>query len=209
MSTIQEIVSTNYLYEDKTAFDPSWLQGKDFSNSVSSFHKNQASLVVAIAEIVQGVAQGALLLISYQFLNSEQLISFLSIHAFLKLLSPTGYTKEDIEKFQQRKTYVEYLKARAELVACLSAKEKGLWLLNECFSKTLRKVAGVAFLSLTSQNFAVFARNPLLQPTLRCVGVFFSSSVLGYLIKDVLDFAEAHLHSYVYHLAEKNQAQLI
>ncbi len=75
MSTIQEIVSTNYLYEDKTAFDPSWLKGKDFSNSVSRSHKNQSCLVVAIAEIVHGVAKATLLCSSFQCLNSPAFVS--------------------------------------------------------------------------------------------------------------------------------------
>jgi hypothetical protein len=201
MSAIQEVVSKNYLFEDQTALDPFWRKGKDLSNFVSD---SQVFFVVAIAEIVNGVAQGALLWIGLQDLNSEQFIFILKLSAFLKLIWPKGYEKADIEKFKQRKTYVEYFKGKAEIVACLSAKQQALWLLNECFSKTWRKGACVVFISLTRHNLAVFARNPLLQPTLMSVIMFISYRVLLSLFKDILDFAEAHLHVFTYDLVSKN-----
>ncbi len=214
MSTIQEIVSTNYLFEDKTPFDPSWLKGKDYSQSVSSFHKNQSSFVVAIAEIVHCVAEGALLSIIGIY-SREALMNSLSIQVFLKLLSPKSYEKEDIEKFKQRKTYLEYFKAKAELVACLSAKQQGLLLLNECFSKTWRKVACAAFISLAPQNVlfvrpgnVIGVRDLLHRVCFPLTALIISYSNLHRVFKDVLDVAEAHLHVIINDLVTKNQAQL-
>ncbi len=134
--------------------------------------------------------------------------SFLETVAFLKLLFPKPYEKEDIEKFKQRKTYVEYLKAKGELVACLSAKERGLWLLHECFSKTWRKVAGVALIALSGQHLPVLAINPLAWAVLRACAHYLSLRQVATVVFGVLNFAEAHLHVFAYDLASKNQKQL-
>lgn len=148
MSTIGEITSTNYLYEDSKQFDSSWLKGVNLNTEVTKANKIQSSYVVAVAEAVNYVAHAALLGLSC-YCSGKATVLTAGCFTLMSMLCARfmfrkNLTKEDIETFDHRKSYVQYFQAKAELVACLSFNDQVKWLAKECLNSVAYKAIAAA-----------------------------------------------------------------
>ncbi len=209
MCTIQDIISTNFLLEDLKdqqkpwpVFDKSWLLGKDPSAVVNSKDIRFSSFVVGVAEVVNFVAAQGLFDISWLYRGSANVLSDYALTGIMWICFHKNYTQEDVEKFDQRKTYIEYFKAKAELVACLSAKEQACWIAKECYYNTIYKIIGAAIiLTAPQQPRALLSLHKIAAKIISWVVVMKPFYKL-------VDWVDLKLHATMYHLAEKNQAQL-
>jgi hypothetical protein len=210
MSTIEEIISTNFLLEDLKdqqklwpVVDKRWLLSKNHNACVTSGDIKCSSIVVGIAEAVNFVATQILFIISWRFRGTEEVVYQYAFHGLMKICFPKKYTEEDILKFDHKITYVDYFKAKSELIACLSAKEQAYWFVKECCFNTIFKIIAAA----------IILKSPIPGPLglvslHRCAALMISVAVIGEPFHQCVDWVDHKWHVMIYHLAKKNHAQL-
>ena len=203
MSSISEITPSDNLLEKFTLDAPS-IKDKDISVQLSQEATLQSSIIVALAETVDYVARAAIYGVSVSFIGYDQLALQSALLGIMKLLFNKQYTKEDIEKFDNRQSYVQSFKEKSIAVANLSAQDKAYWLAKQVFTSTIFKVIAAAIiLTLPAQLPA--GANVVRFTVHRCIANITALNITGMQTENLLNYVEAKMHSYVYHLVEKQQ----
>jgi hypothetical protein len=203
MSSISEITPSDNLLE-KFALDSSSIKDKDISGQLPQEATLQSSIIVALAETVDYVARAVIYGVSVSFIGYDQLVLQSVAMGILKLLLNKQYTKEDIEKFDNRQSYVQAFKEKSIAVANLSPKDKAYWLSKQVLTSTIYKVIAAAIILTLPAQLPVGA-NVVLFTLHRYTAVITALNITGMQTENLLNYAEAKMHSYVYHLVQKQQ----
>lgn len=207
MSAIQGFSIENALFEDKGFLDPSYAQAQDLGLQTTLIKNFSSGAIVALAETIHFIGYAALFGLSVNFLGKERVCFHYCVAGFFKLLENKTYTKDDIEKFDNRPSYLQNFQEKTERVKRLSAKDQMFWFFKESFANTIFKVMAAALI-LQSPTRVVWNFRAIPLNLLRCTALAVGLSYVTHPLHLLLDYAEGKMHSFVYHKAE-NQRDLL
>lgn len=206
MSTIQT-VSENIFFEDKGLLDAYDLQSKALGSQTALIHSFCSGVIVALAEATHYIGYATLFGLSFNFLGIERVCFHYAVAGFFKLLQNKTYTKDDIEQFDNRTSYLQYFKEKTDHITHLSAKDQMFWLWKESFANTIFKVMAAAIILKSPAHFVLrFSATPY--NLLRFMALGIGLSYVNKPFYQLLDYAEKKMYSFVYHKAQHQQMSL-